>query len=68
LEGRLNRPIATIGATTPVSELANLRANATASSHFTIFIEVRRSTAATSVDKILGKTCVPYPETMTFLG
>jgi hypothetical protein len=37
-------------------------------SYFTIFIEVRRSTSAASVDKILGKTCVPYPETITFLG
>jgi hypothetical protein len=66
MEGRLNRP--SIGATTPVAELSNLRANATSSSYFTIFIEVRRSTAATSVDKILGKTCVPYLETTTFLG
>ena len=67
MEGRLIRPTA-IGATTPVSELTNLQANATASSYFTIFIEVRHSTVATLVDKILGRTCVPYPETTTFLG
>jgi hypothetical protein len=66
LEGRLNRP--GIGAATAVSELSNLRANATASSYFTIFIEVHCSTVATSVDKILRKTCIPYLETTTFLS
>jgi hypothetical protein len=66
LEGHINNP--GIGTSTPVAELDNLRANAATSSYFTIFIEVCRSTATTSVDKILGKTCVPYPETTTFLG
>jgi hypothetical protein len=68
LEGRVNRS-GIVGATTKLSELSNLRANSTATAnYFTIFIEVRRSTAASTVDKILGKTCVPYPETTTFLG
>jgi hypothetical protein len=67
MEGQLNRPAP--GATTPLAELNNLRANTSASaSYFTVFIEVRRSTTPSSVDKILGKTCVPYPETTTFLG
>lgn len=67
LEGQLHRPAT--GAATPLAELSNLRANTSASSsYFTVFIEVRRSTAPSSVDKILGKTCVPYPETTTFLG
>jgi len=57
----------TIGATTPVSELTNLWANATTSSYFTILIEVCHSTTATSVDKILRKTCIPYLETTMFL-
>jgi len=69
LEGQLisNRPAT--GAATPLVELSNLRANTSMSaSYFTVFIEVRRSTTPSSVDKILGKTCVPYPETTTFLG
>jgi len=67
LEGQLNRPA--VGAATPLAELNNLRGNTIASaSYFTVFIEVRRSTAPASVDKILGKTCVPHPETTTFLG
>jgi hypothetical protein len=67
LEGQLNRPAT--GAATPLAELSNLRANTSASAnYFTVFIEVRRSTTPSSVDKILGKTCVPYPETTTFLG
>lgn len=57
-----------VGPATPVTELVNLQANVGKVSNFTVFIEVRCSTAATSVDKILGKTCVPYPETTTFQG
>jgi hypothetical protein len=69
IEGRLSRPTtAATGPTTSVTELTNLRANVGKASQFTIFVEVRRSTAASSVDKILGKTCVPYPETTTFHG
>jgi len=65
---RTEPPGNTAGPTTPVAELANLRANVGKASSFTVFVEVRRSTSATSVDKILGKTCVPYPETTTFHG
>jgi hypothetical protein len=70
MDNRLVRPQASsaTGATTSVAELANLRANTGKASTFTVFIEVRRSTTAGSVDKILGKTCVPYPETTTFGG
>ena len=70
LVDRLHRPAGSpaVGPTTPLSELVNLRANAGSFSHFTIFIEVRRSSAPNSIDKILGKTCVPYPESTTFLG
>lgn len=77
MEGRLNRPNSNttsasesatqVGSSTPLAELNNLRANTGKTSYFTVFVEVRRSTAASSVDKILGKTCVPYPESMTFL-
>ena len=67
MEGQLTRPAT--GAVTPLAELTILRANASASANnFTIFIEVCRSTMPASIDKILGKTCVPYPETTTFLG
>ena len=70
LADRLHRPARSpaVGPTTPLSELVNLRANAGSLSHFTIFIEVRQSSAPNSIDKILGKTCVPYPESTTFLG
>jgi hypothetical protein len=70
MDNRLVRPQAstTVGSTTPVAELTNLRANVGKVSTFTVFIEVRRSTLPGSVDKILGKTCVPYPETITFQG
>ena len=57
-----------IGPSTPLAELKNLRANVSSASYFMIFVDVRRSTAAGSVDKILGKTCVPYPENTTFFG
>lgn len=68
LEGQFTRP-GTIGAATSHVELDSLRVNSVASSsYFTVFIEVRRSMTPSSVDKILGKTCVPYPETTTFLG
>jgi hypothetical protein len=67
MEGQLKCPVP--GATMPIAELNNLRANTSASaSYFTVFIEVRSSMTPSSVDKILGKTCVPYPETTTFLG
>lgn len=67
LEGQLNHPA--MGAATSLMELNNLRANTLVSaSYFTVFIEVRPSTMSSSVDKILGKTCVPYPEMTTFLG
>ena len=71
MDSRLVRPQASgtsTGATTPVTELDNLRANAGKGGTFTIFIEVRRSTSPGSVDKILGKTCAPYPEMTTFGG
>ena len=67
MESRLSRP-GVVGPTTSANELSNLRANVGKASHFTIFVEVRHSSTATSVDKILGKTCVPYPETTTFHG
>jgi len=67
MEGQLNRPA--LGAATPLAELSILRANVSPlSCHFTVFIEVRHSMRPSSVDKVLGKTCVPYQETTTFLG
>jgi hypothetical protein len=68
MDHRLTRPSSAPGPTTPVAELTNLRANVGKVSSFTVFIEIRRSTAAAAVDKILGKTCVPYPEATTFQG
>ncbi|KZP10030.1 hypothetical protein FIBSPDRAFT_963501 [Athelia psychrophila] len=57
------------GLATPFKELVNLRANNAGSSNFfTVFVEVRRSSAPASVDKILGKTCVPRSESTTFLA
>jgi len=71
ISDRLHRPEgdrASIGPSTPLAELRNLRTNLGSASYFTVFVDVRRSGAAGSVDKILGKTCVPYPEDTTFLG
>jgi len=67
MEGQLNWPAT--GASMPLTELTILQANAsTSANYFTVFIEVHCSTAPASVDKILGKTCILYPETTTFLG
>lgn len=70
MASRLSRGgvVAEPGLATPLKELVNLRTNTASSSSFTVFVEVRRSSAPASVDKILGKSCVPRPESTTFLG
>ena len=69
MECQLNHPATATGPATPLAELSNLQANLLpSSSYFTIFIEVHQSMRPLSIDKVLGKTCVPYLETTTFLG
>ena len=69
MEDQVNRPAAATGPATPLAELSNLWANILpSSSYFTIFVEVLWSMRPSSIDKVLSKTCVPYPETTTFLG
>ncbi|KAH7904525.1 kinase-like domain-containing protein [Hygrophoropsis aurantiaca] len=64
IEGRLHRPL---GPATPATELENLRTNTATTPSFLISYECRRSNAAASLDRILGKGCAPYPESMTLL-
>jgi hypothetical protein len=59
---------ASIGPSTPLAELRNLRTNLGSPSYFTVFVDVCRSGTASNMDKILGKICVPYSKDTTFLG
>lgn len=70
IASRLSRgaPAAAPGLATPLQELVGLRANTSSTSTFMIFVEIRRSSAPASVDKVLGKSCAPRPEGMTLLG
>jgi len=72
VEGRIHRPIGTamsaVGPTTSHWELENLRSSVGKVGTFTNLSECRRSDAPGSVDKVLGKLCAPYPETITLLG
>lgn len=56
------------GATTSVSELINLRSNVGKSAQFAVFVQFRLSNKPGSIDKSLGTTCRPYPETTTLFG
>lgn len=56
------------GATTPVGELINLRSNVGKVAQYAVFVMFRMSNKPGSVDKALGTTCRPYPDTTTFFG
>ncbi|KAL0953004.1 hypothetical protein HGRIS_007209 [Hohenbuehelia grisea] len=61
------KPAAPPGPVTPQAELAALRSNTGKVGSFSIFYEVRKSNAAGSIDKTLGKSCTPHPENITML-
>lgn len=56
------------GATTSVTELINLRSNVGKAAQYAVFVVFRLSNKPGSVDKSLGTTCRPYPDTTTFFG
>lgn len=56
------------GSMTPVSELISLRSNVGKAAQFAVFVQFRLSNKPGSVDKSLGTTCRPYPETTTMFG
>jgi len=70
VEGHIHRPLgsnASMGPTTSQAELSNIRSNVGKAAIFTILTECHCSNAADLVDKVMGKVCVPYPETTTLL-
>lgn len=56
------------GPMTPVSELISLRSNVGKAAQFAVFVQFRLSNKPGSIDKSLGTTCRPYPETTTMFG
>lgn len=56
------------GATTSVSELVSLRSNVGKAAQYAVFVMFRLSNKPGSVDKTLGTSCRPYPDTTTFFG
>lgn len=67
VEARIHRSMTVIepGPATSAAELSNLHSNVGRIGTFTVFHEIRLSSAPASVNKGLGKSCMPYEDNIT---